>query len=363
MQIGLTKKLQDQTGIKVEAAAEENEIFSWSANLITVNRRKTVVVVNNMNRYGFILYGLKAKEFKNIEKLILEGIRHCLKDLRIDDAIIEKYLNDAETISFTKTKGPKVVSPLNAACTCATCLESIYDNDNIYQKNVSRKMNQDIIKMRGTNDYIRPLALMIIDLQNFYQHNIIKCRAVQLSVKLDLNIYSAERNIITPTNIDFEELHRIIQIAYGWADYHLHDFLICDSKGKGISKVISDDEDDAGIYSDMEIVNEKNIILSDYINKEYSIIYEYDFGDGWDHQVIIGDIIEDYDKYYPVCVSAVHDTPPEDVGGIPGYIEFLKVIENPNHPEYQHMKEWAESQHYYKSDIETINCRLNQEFR
>ena len=86
-----------------------------------------------MNRYGFVLYGLNAKEFKNIEKLILEGIRQCFKDLRIDDAIIEKYLCDA------------------------------------------------------------------------------------------------------------------------------------------------------GIYSNIERVNENNIRLSDYINKGYSIIYQYDFGDGWNH--------------------------------------------------------------------------------
>jgi hypothetical protein len=62
MQICCTKSLQTELGITPEVILEENDLFCWSAHIITVNRRKAVVAVNDSNRFGFVLYGLKAKE-------------------------------------------------------------------------------------------------------------------------------------------------------------------------------------------------------------------------------------------------------------------------------------------------------------
>jgi len=79
MIIGCTKKLQDEMGITADSGHEEKDLFCWSAHLVTVNRRKAVVVVNDSNRFGFVLYGLKAKDFKRMDELILQGIRSILK--------------------------------------------------------------------------------------------------------------------------------------------------------------------------------------------------------------------------------------------------------------------------------------------
>lgn len=73
MQLCCTKKLLSAMNLESQTGPEENELFYWSAHLITVNRRKTLAVVNDSNRYGFILHGLKAKDFKNLEKLITQG--------------------------------------------------------------------------------------------------------------------------------------------------------------------------------------------------------------------------------------------------------------------------------------------------
>ena len=61
MQICCTKKLQEQLGIVIQDGIEGNDLFCWSAHLITVKRRKTIVVVNDSNRFGFIFYGLKVR--------------------------------------------------------------------------------------------------------------------------------------------------------------------------------------------------------------------------------------------------------------------------------------------------------------
>ena len=66
----------------------------------------------------------------------------------------------------------------------------------------------------------------------------------------------------------------------------------------------------------------------------FSIRYCYDFGYGWQHDIILEDIMFDCDKNHPICIEGVGDAPPEDVGGILGYEEFLEIMANTKHPEY-----------------------------
>src|SRR5699024_8237482 len=77
MLIQCTKKLLDQLKIKPQAPPEieEEKLFSWHANLLTINRRKAVVLVNDSNRYVIVLYGLLARNFKKLDELIFEAIR------------------------------------------------------------------------------------------------------------------------------------------------------------------------------------------------------------------------------------------------------------------------------------------------
>jgi hypothetical protein len=71
-------------------------------------------------------------------------------------------------------------------------------------------------------------------------------------------------------------------------------------------------------------------------------VYLYDFGDGWQHDVLIEKIVEPQPgQRYPVCLADQRACPPEDRGGYPGSIEFVAAISNPAHPEHQEMLEWA----------------------
>jgi len=89
MLIQCTKKLLDELNIKPATSADEGPIFSWHANLITVKRRKAVVLVNDKNRYVIILHGLKAKDFKKLDEHIIQAIRETFQDECIKDEIIE----------------------------------------------------------------------------------------------------------------------------------------------------------------------------------------------------------------------------------------------------------------------------------
>jgi len=158
--------------------------------LVKIKRRKAVIVVNDSNRFGFILFGLKTKDFKRIDELILQGIRRCLQGEKIKEEIIEQYLSDAGAIIYSKTKGPRYVARLNKACELVGYFEELLNLENIYQDKVSKKLNNDFIKI-DKSEYKHPYELLLKDFKQIYGDSIIKCEAVNLIVKLDLGVYTA----------------------------------------------------------------------------------------------------------------------------------------------------------------------------
>ena len=86
----------------------------------------------------------------------------------------------------------------------------------------------------------------------------------------------------------------------------------------------------------------KKIKVSDLLQKENDrMIYEYDFGDGWEHEVILEKIIPSENKIiYPQCIDGKMNCPPEDCGGIGGFENMLYVLKNPDDEEYEGYIEW-----------------------
>lgn len=362
MIIGCTKKLQSEIGRTYEYNNEDNDLYSWSANLITIKRRKAVVVVNDSNRFGFVLYGLKAKDFKIIDKLIIEGIRNSLKKEKIKEEVIEQYLKEAGEINFSRTRGPRFVARLNKACECVGFCEELLDVENIYQSEATMTINSDFIKV-DKDCYMHPYELLVKDFKLAYGDAIIKCRAANLLINLDLGKYVAKRNIITPIDINFKQLHYILQNAFAWEDYHLHEFNVINEEGKCVLNVISDFDEIIELRQDCKMALETEVFVSDYVKAGFRILYCYDFGDNWQHEIIIQGTIDDYNKNYIICVEGVGDAPPEDVGGIPGYEEFLEIMADPNNSEYEEMKRWVGGKFYRKFDIDLVNRRLKHIIR
>jgi hypothetical protein len=72
------------------------------------------------------------------------------------------------------------------------------------------------------------------------------------------------------------------------------------------------------------------------------VVYAYDFGDNWQHLIIVENILPaTRGKSQPQCLDGARACPPEDVGGTSGYEDFLRVIKNPRHKEHKAMLEWA----------------------
>jgi len=159
------------------------------------------------------------------------------------------------------------------------------------------------------------------------------------------------RRFIVDSQIKLPDLHKVIQTVMGWTNSHLHQFI---KDGKFYSE--PDEE------SFVEYIDYRKIKLNQILQKEkQSFIYEYDFGDGWEHKIVLEKIIKGNIYKHPLCIDGQRSCPPEDCGGPYGYQDLLKIISNPNNDEYDEMMEWLgndfDPEHF---DIELINERLKR---
>lgn len=160
-------------------------------------------------------------------------------------------------------------------------------------------------------------------------------KVYQLKVTLNQSKPPIWRRILVSNHIDLGEFHRILQIAMGWTDSHLHQFI----SGR---TVYSTPYDELGGDLEMECEDESKYKLSRLLKKERdSLVYEYDFGDGWEHKIILEKILPyDSSVKLPICVKGKRACPPEDCGGIWGYENLLEIIRDPSHPEHEEMLDW-----------------------
>jgi len=147
------------------------------------------------------------------------------------------------------------------------------------------------------------------------------------------------RRIQVPESYTFWDLHVAIQDAMGWEDYHLHEFVftlpIMNIKVR-IGIPMEDDFDET-------ILPDWDQKIADYFSSETpKAEYTYDFGDGWQHDIILEKILpREGGVIYPRCVDGKRACPPEDCGGIGGYAEFLEAIGDPANERHEDMLDWV----------------------
>lgn len=163
-------------------------------------------------------------------------------------------------------------------------------------------------------------------------------RVYQLKITLEDIEPPIWRRILVPANITFAKLHKIIQAAFGWQDYHLYNFDFADF----VIALPDPDFAPGELYGKPE-KNPRKAKVDQLVQVGETFIYEYDLGDSWMHEVIVEKILEaQAGVHYPVCVDGARHRPPEDVGGTGGYEEFCRIIADKDDEEYEDMLIWAE---------------------
>jgi len=129
-------------------------------------------------------------------------------------------------------------------------------------------------------------------------------------------------------------LHTILQIVMGWTDSHLHEFVV--GEGRYGMRDLEWDPLDRPKDERRARVGE---IVTDVTDR---FRYAYDLGDGWVHEVVVEKVSPaEASVRYPRCIDGKRACPPEDVGGIWGYGDFLGALRDPAHEEHETMMEWS----------------------
>ena len=148
------------------------------------------------------------------------------------------------------------------------------------------------------------------------------------------------RVLLVRGNVGLDLLHAILQVAIGWTNSHLHKFNIGDSEYSDPEFNLNEDA-----FEDDKLVEDEAIVNLDEVapRKGFQFGYEYDFGDSWEHQITVEDILPDDGTLsgFAECIDGKRACPPEDCGGVPGYADFVETITDPENEEYESMLEWV----------------------
>src|SRR5580693_1788382 len=161
------------------------------------------------------------------------------------------------------------------------------------------------------------------------------------------------RRIQVPSTIQLCCLHDAIQAVMGWTDSHLHQFEK-DGKYWGVP--------DYDEFNELDLIDESKTQLAKVLKAEGdSMIYVYDFGDNWQHEVLLEKIIPVNEIVKtPICIGGERRCPPEDVGGVGGYEEFLEALLDPGHEDYERFVLWCGGHFIDEFDPAPANEKLQR---
>jgi hypothetical protein len=184
------------------------------------------------------------------------------------------------------------------------------------------------------------------------------------------------RRVAVPSDMYLSDLHEVIQIVMGWTNSHLHQFVVPYTQPKPTREELASLDWQARYekltmcrdrcWSDPrfeleETEDENKVMLSELAPAVKSkFIYEYDFGDDWEHLVEVVKIgPQAEDVKYPFCISGKLACPPEDCGGIWGYYEMLEALKDSKHEQHNEFVEWIGGKFDpERFDLEQINSEL-----
>ncbi|MEE2035264.1 plasmid pRiA4b ORF-3 family protein [Rhodococcus chondri] len=147
------------------------------------------------------------------------------------------------------------------------------------------------------------------------------------------------RCVVVPSTTMLDELHDVVQDAMGWVDSHLHEWrTAADASAPaaeryGMRLVV--DEGDHPIDACESDVRIDEVLAE----RGDTLYYEYDFGDRWEHRVVLAHVVDAVPT--PLCLDGERACPPEDCGGVPGYEHLRAVLGDPRHPDHEALRTWA----------------------
>lgn len=338
-------EIEKAKGRSLPMSSHESNDSSQVAHVVILNRRKALVLIHSETLLTLVAWPLKKEELSKIERII-DYVRHNYFDylglnwvnqMEIEDEI------ESRDITFIKEENPGLVSYLEDTVDFLKSAVRVYDDETVLQLKLMEKVNNRSLKYPdGSTD--TPLKKW----ENYLSNNglgenlIFTPPVVELKVSLKLDTEpEVIRKLHIPMTCTFNQLHHIIQKAFMWDDYHLHQFVF--DRPNDMSVCLVDNDESFGYKERFQIMKyDEDVQLIEYLRSGDVFTYEYDFGDDWIHEIEVSEIIENATLRTARVVEMRGDPVPENVGGTGGYAEFKRVMSDPTDEQYDHFSLWSE---------------------
>lgn len=342
MQIGCTKKLQEFLKKDIiQADQDVDPFYTWSASIMIVNRRRTIVVLHDESRCGFVLYGMTSRHIREIDRIIQTGICDMLEAHGISTAIIERYLQECGRISYTTPRDRNTVAHLNYFCEQVSFFSEVFIPVRQFQSHLMQALNEELVKIG--EEYVDPREKLRESFAEHYPEQSVLSRKMAI---LDIKLLDTPcfRRLCIPSRFSLMQLHWAIQILFSWKDAYLHVFetedgLSLDIDFSEYSFFVSEDDWEQSAEAEME----RYFSIREVFEKSPTIRYIYDPDRYWTHQITLAAWKEETKNSSTTCILAAGGVPLEDAGNDrDDGTALCAKIKDPGHQKTAGLHQWAD---------------------
>ena len=365
-------KMQDVKDSPLKNGADDgSRLYAWHTNIITVNRRKLLIFVNDFTELCVIWYRPEPCVYKDLEGALRTGISELLKSLGFRKDVIEAYLKDSGTGMVTKSGSKSAIARMNHFMDHVKWVANRFGDEKGLMLGAMMSISRFPVSEGG--GYFIPEKRMTDALTKYYCNgaSVREYKSYVLRIQLNLSNFDIYRRIEMPVDMAFYDLHQAIITTFGWFDYHNHCFELMDNSldefseftGRNVEMYIYDGMDQYALEylnpEDYTIKSDMDVMLSEVFEKYDWCLYTYDFGDGWEHIITVEERRSSDERVRSRMIERHGERPPEDVGGEGGFEDYMMAIADPENPEHDSYLVWSETTKAKQITDEEINRRLS----
>lgn len=346
--IRCTAKLRKEMGLteaELRDAADPGDaefpIDIWYANLLRIERRKCLLFTNAASLFSFITFNAGKAKLKKLDAVFREGLEQAMKREGFSAREISQLMERYGNVVYSRTSSRSILASMNSIASMAEVYIRVEGGFEYLDPDDPGVINLKINRVpMSALDAVFPIeafaSSLNTDREALLERRISNAAGSGAVYQLRMTLIGSDPLIwrrVLVRDITLARLSDFLIAVMGWQNYHLHIFTVGDER-------YSDPDPE---WCDPQLKDERSVKLSDIVaSGKSSFVFEYDMGDSWQHEVVIERIGHPEEgRRYPVCVDGAFACPPEDVGGIGGFYEFIEAVADPAHPQHGHMIAWA----------------------
>lgn len=299
MLFSCSKIVKEKVDKDIFTEIDTDPFFIWNLHEIQIGHKKTLIFVNELTQFNFIIYGIKKSEYSHLNRSFVDVLTRTLNGYGFNKDVVNQYLVQGNRVVFRSTKNKKSISRVNKVC--MTYKDMYYFGKNFSDNAIS------VIRILNQHPFggIFPIELFVQEFNARYKQ-VISYKAFRLSIELLDDNNTVTRDLVLPINSNLLIVHKYIQALFGWTNSHLHQFIFYNQSIEYRVKIneLEDDFEDFYKNNNIKSINETDILICDILKLTNEIQYEYDFGQGWQCKIKLIEKIDNCNLIQAKCYNA-----------------------------------------------------------